>query len=65
MKFLNKFLSAEYHFKKHGKEVGANDFSQYLRKAEEFARTSKKVQQIVMSMGQLMVQFAIKRVVNI
>ncbi|WP_239551401.1 polymorphic toxin-type HINT domain-containing protein, partial [Paenibacillus elgii] len=34
--------SAEYHFKKHGKEVGAEDLAQYLRKAEEFARTAKK-----------------------
>lgn len=34
--------SAEYHFKKHGKEVGANDLAQYIRKAEEFAKTAKK-----------------------
>lgn len=34
--------SAEYHFKKHGKEVGAEDLAQYVRKAEEFARTAKK-----------------------
>ncbi|MFL0253033.1 hypothetical protein ACJDT4_21730 [Clostridium neuense] len=30
--------SLEYHFNKHGKEVGAKDADQYLRKAEEFAR---------------------------
>ncbi|WP_374018148.1 polymorphic toxin-type HINT domain-containing protein [Paenibacillus thiaminolyticus] len=34
--------SAQYHFKKHGKEVGAEDLAQYLRKAEEFAKTAKK-----------------------
>uniref|UniRef100_UPI0036700CCA polymorphic toxin-type HINT domain-containing protein n=1 Tax=Paenibacillus farraposensis TaxID=2807095 RepID=UPI0036700CCA len=34
--------SAEYHFKRHGKEVGAEDLAQYLRKAEEFAKTAKK-----------------------
>lgn len=34
--------SADYHYKKHGKEVGADDLAQYLRKAEEFARTAKK-----------------------
>ncbi|WP_311295133.1 polymorphic toxin-type HINT domain-containing protein [Paenibacillus sp. MER TA 81-3] len=34
--------SAEYHFKKHSKEVGAEDLAQYLRKAEEFAKTAKK-----------------------
>ncbi|WP_233277784.1 polymorphic toxin-type HINT domain-containing protein [Paenibacillus durus] len=34
--------SAEYHFKKHGIEVGAEDLAQYLRKAEDFARTVKK-----------------------
>lgn len=40
--FNNIQGSAEYHFKKHGKEVGANDLAQYIRKAEEFARTAKK-----------------------
>ena len=32
----------EYHFKKHGKEVGAQDIEQYVRKAKEFAKTAKK-----------------------
>lgn len=40
--FDNIENSAEYHFKKHGKEVGAGDLAQYLRKAEDFARTAKK-----------------------
>ncbi|MGL9730417.1 DUF6531 domain-containing protein [Enterococcus sp. DIV0756] len=30
------------HYRKHGKEVGAQDVDQYLRKAQEFARTAKK-----------------------
>lgn len=34
--------SAEYHFKKHGASVGAETLEQYVRKAEEFARTAKK-----------------------
>ncbi|RJE91288.1 hypothetical protein D3P07_04335 [Paenibacillus sp. 1011MAR3C5] len=34
--------SAEYHFKKHGASVGAENLEQYVRKAEEFARTVKK-----------------------
>ncbi|GGH61419.1 hypothetical protein GCM10008014_36840 [Paenibacillus silvae] len=34
--------SAEYHFKKHGASVGAETLEQYIRKAEEFARTAKK-----------------------
>ncbi|EUJ24208.1 hypothetical protein [Listeria cornellensis] len=34
--------SLENHFKKHGTEVGAKDADQYLRKAEEFAKTAKK-----------------------
>jgi hypothetical protein len=29
------------HFEKHGAEVGATDAAQYLRKAEEFARTRR------------------------
>ncbi|MGZ0052668.1 polymorphic toxin-type HINT domain-containing protein [Brevibacillus gelatini] len=40
--FNNVEDSAEYHFKKHGKEVGAEDLAQYLRKAVEFAKTAKK-----------------------
>jgi len=34
--------SLEYHFNKHGEEVGAKDIDQYVRKAEEFAKTAKK-----------------------
>ncbi|MFR1062552.1 polymorphic toxin-type HINT domain-containing protein [Intestinibacter bartlettii] len=34
--------SLEYHYKKHGKEVGANSMEEYLRKAKEFAKTAKK-----------------------
>ena len=34
--------SLEVHFKKHGKEVGAENIEQYQRKAQEFARTVKK-----------------------
>ena len=34
--------SLEYHFKKHGNEVGAKDIEQYTRKAEEFAKNAKK-----------------------
>lgn len=34
--------SAIYHFKEHGTEVGAEDLAQYIRKAEDFARTAKK-----------------------
>ena len=34
--------SLDYHFSKHGEEVGATSREQYLRKAEEFARTVKK-----------------------
>ncbi|WP_207657827.1 hypothetical protein, partial [Lachnotalea glycerini] len=30
------------HYKKHGAEVGASSKEQYLRKAEEFAKTAKK-----------------------
>ena len=33
--------SLEYHFKKHGNELGAKDVDQYLRKAEEFAKDLK------------------------
>lgn len=40
--FDNAGGSAEYHFNRHGKEVGAEELAQYLRKAEEFARTAKK-----------------------
>ena len=32
----------DYHYGKHGEEVGATSREQYLRKAEEFARTAKK-----------------------
>ncbi len=34
--------SIKKHFKKHGQEVGAKDWQQYVRKAKEFARTAKK-----------------------
>ena len=34
--------SLDYHYGKHGKEVGATSSAQYLRKAEEFAKTAKK-----------------------
>ena len=34
--------SLEYHFGKHGNEVGATSRDQYLRKAQEFAKTAKK-----------------------
>ncbi|WP_086350818.1 hypothetical protein [Candidatus Enterococcus clewellii] len=34
--------SLEYHFGEHGEEVGAKDIDQYIRKAEDFARTVKK-----------------------
>ena len=34
--------SLNYHYKIHGKEVGATSQEQYLRKAEEFAKTAKK-----------------------
>ena len=30
--------SLRYHFKEHGKEVGAVDIDQYVRKAENFSR---------------------------
>ena len=30
--------SLDYHFNKHGKEVGAENIEQYLRKATEFAK---------------------------
>lgn len=32
----------DYHYRKHGDEVGATSRDQYLRKAEEFAKTVKK-----------------------
>lgn len=34
--------SLNYHYRKHGDEVGATSRDQYLRKAEEFAKTAKK-----------------------
>ncbi|OJG48973.1 hypothetical protein RV06_GL002037 [Enterococcus haemoperoxidus] len=34
--------SLEDHFDRHGEEVGAKTVEEYLRKAEEFARTAKK-----------------------
>ena len=34
--------SLDYHFNKHGEEVGAKNTEQYLRKAEEFAKNAKK-----------------------
>lgn len=34
--------SLDYHYCKHGEEVGATSHEQYLRKAEEFAKTAKK-----------------------
>ena len=34
--------SLNYHYYKHGAEVGATSCSHYLRKAEEFAKTAKK-----------------------
>lgn len=36
------YSSAEDSLKKHGSEVNAQNAEQYLRKAEEFARTAKK-----------------------
>ena len=38
----NAEQSLQKHFEKHGDEVGAKDPQQYLRKAEEFAKTAKK-----------------------
>lgn len=32
----------DYHYGRHGDEVGATSRDQYLRKAEEFAKTAKK-----------------------
>ena len=34
--------SLDYHFNKHGEEVGAKNTEQYPRKAEEFAKNAKK-----------------------
>lgn len=34
--------SLEYHYNKHGNEVGATSQEQYLRKAEEFSKTARK-----------------------
>ena len=34
--------SLDYHYGRHGDEVGATSRDQYLRKAEEFAKTAKK-----------------------
>ena len=34
--------SLDYHFNQHGEEVGAKNTEQYLRKAEEFAKSAKK-----------------------
>ncbi len=34
--------SLDYHYDRHGDEVGATSRDQYLRKAEEFAKTAKK-----------------------
>ncbi|MBL1230368.1 hypothetical protein IW492_14115 [Enterococcus sp. BWB1-3] len=31
-----------YHYGEHGAEVGVKDINQYVRKAQEFARTAKK-----------------------
>lgn len=39
--FSSPQKSAEYHFLKHGAEVGANDIDQYIRKAVEFKRRRK------------------------
>lgn len=34
--------SLDYHYRKHGKEVGATSKEAYMRKAEEFAKIAKK-----------------------
>lgn len=34
--------SLDYHYKKHGAEVGASNKEEYIRKAEEFAKTARK-----------------------
>ena len=40
--FKSSEASLEYHFKRHGKEVGAENVDQYARKAFEFSKTVKK-----------------------
>ncbi|WP_308008851.1 hypothetical protein [uncultured Fusobacterium sp.] len=40
--FESSERSLKYHFERHGKEVGAKDIDQYVRKAKEFAKTAKK-----------------------
>ena len=42
--FDNPADSLEWHYKKHGKEVGANNIDQYLRKAEEFVKNLRGAQ---------------------
>ena len=44
--FSNANESLLYHFSKHGKEVGAKTAEQYLRKAKNFAQTSKNARKI-------------------
>ncbi|MGM0218955.1 hypothetical protein [Enterococcus sp. AZ126] len=41
-KFDNTADNIQDHFEKHGDEVGASSIEQYMRKAQEFARTVKK-----------------------
>lgn len=41
-KFDNATDNIQDHFEKHGDEVGASSVEQYMRKAQEFARTVKK-----------------------
>ncbi|MBM7689663.1 LXG domain-containing protein [Enterococcus ureilyticus] len=41
-KFDNAMDNVQEHFEKHGEEVGAFCLEQYMRKAQEFARTVKK-----------------------
>ena len=40
--FNSALDSIKKHYEKHGKEVGAKSIEEYLRKAEEFAKTAKK-----------------------
>ena len=44
--FDNVDDSIEYHYKKHGEEVGASNVRQYLRKAKEFARNLKGARKV-------------------
>ncbi|GAB7207164.1 hypothetical protein OS21_36600 [Dickeya oryzae] len=41
--------SLQKHFEKHGKEVGASDAEQYLRKAEEFAKQLRGARKVTIA----------------